>query len=174
MKTNGAGALIAAVMMCAALMAGPVHGKARKASGPVVGQPAPDFEITLMDGSKVTLAQMRGQVVVLNFWATWCVPCRTELPMLDAYYEAQRKHGMRAFAITTEGSLPASRLRQLFKAMEMDSARKVTGGYGPLEGVPTNFVIDRAGVLRYAKAGALDVNSLNAVLVPLLREKAPG
>jgi cytochrome c biogenesis protein CcmG, thiol:disulfide interchange protein DsbE len=115
-------------MVCVMLMTSPVHGKPVRAAGPVVGKPAPDFEITLMDGSRITLAQLRGQVIVLNFWATWCVPCRTELPTLDAYYEAERKHGMRAFAITTEGSLPAFRLRQLFKAMKMDSARKVTGG----------------------------------------------
>lgn len=51
-----------------------------------VGRPAPDFEVTLIDGSKVTLASLRGQVVVLNFWATWCVPCRAELPLLDGYY----------------------------------------------------------------------------------------
>ena len=50
-----------------------------------VGQLSPNFEVTLIDKSKVTSAELRGQVVVLNFWATWCVPCRTELPLLDTY-----------------------------------------------------------------------------------------
>lgn len=140
---------------------------------PVVGQLAPDFELTLTDGSKVTLAQLRGQVVVLNFWATWCVPCRTELPTLDAYYATQRKHGLRIFAITTEGSVPISRLKALFQAMAIPSARGIKGKYGPLEGVPTNFVIDRAGTLRYAQSGAFDLDALNGLLVPLLREPAP-
>lgn len=176
MRKNGVRAAIAALALTvAALAAGALTAPVAQAKGkPIVGQAAPDFELTLVDGGKVTLSQLRGQVVVLNFWATWCGPCRTELPTLDAYYSEQRKHGMRVFAITTEGSVPIAKLRGLFKALRIDSARKITGGYGPMKGVPTNFVIDRAGKLRYAQAGALDLDSLNTVLVPLLREKAPG
>lgn len=133
----------------------------------------PAFELTLIDGSKVPLADLKGQVVVLNFWATWCVPCRTELPMLDAYYAAQQKYGLKVFAITTEGSIPLSQLKKLFAAMNMPSVRRIKGPYGPLTGVPTNFVIDRAGGLHYAKAGALDLDGLNTLLVQLLREKPP-
>ncbi|WP_260928926.1 TlpA family protein disulfide reductase [Novosphingobium sp. 9] len=140
---------------------------------PVVGQLAPDFQLTLMDGSKVRLADLKGQVVVLNFWATWCVPCRTELPLLDSYYAAMRQHGLKVFAITTEDSLPPYKLKALFAAMRIPAARGIKGPYAPMEGVPTNFVIDRAGRLRYAKAAAFDLDDLNSVLVPLLQEKAP-
>lgn len=159
------------VMAAAALLAG--TAPARAAEKPVIGSAAPAFELTLIDGSKVALADLKGQVVVLNFWATWCVPCRTELPTLDAYYAAQQKHGLKVFAITTEGSTPPSQLKKLFAAMHMPSARRIKGPYGPLTGVPTNFIIDRAGVLRYAKSGAFDLDGLNAVLVPLLKEKPP-
>lgn len=152
----------------------PVVTSAGAAQRPVVGAPAPDFDLTLVDGGKVSLADLKGQVVVLNFWATWCVPCRTELPTLDAYYAMQQKHGLKVYAITTEDSVPLPRLKKLFAAMAMPSVRRIKGPYGPLTGVPTNFVIDRAGVLRYAKSGAFDLNALNALLVPLLREKAPG
>lgn len=138
-----------------------------------VDQPSPNFEITLMDKSTITLADLRGQVVVLNFWATWCVPCRTELPLLDTYYAMTKKHGLRVFAITTEGSLPLYRLKPLFEKMAIPSARKITGGYGALKGVPTNFVIDRKGVVRYAKSGAFDLDELNKVIIPLLNERAP-
>jgi len=143
------------------------------AAKPVVGAAAPDFELTMMDGSKVALADLKGQVVVLNFWATWCIPCRKELPTLDAYYSVQREHGLKVFAITTEGSLPLSRLKALFAAMAIPSARRIKGPYGPLTGVPTNFIIDRAGTLRYAKSGAFDLDDLNGLIVPLLKEKAP-
>lgn len=138
-----------------------------------VGSAAPDFELTLVDGQKVTLDQLRGQVVVLNFWATWCVPCRTELPTLDAYYSATQKHGLRVFAITTEDSVPLAKLKTLFAALHMPSVRRIKGPYGPLTGVPTNFIIDRSGTIRYAKAGAFDLDALNRLLVPLLNEPAP-
>lgn len=174
LSKNRIGTAVAAAMMVALALAVP-SGKAdaKGRAGPVVGEAAPDFEITLMDGSKVTLAQLRGQVVVLNFWATWCVPCRKELPTLDNYYRIQRGHGLKVFAITTEGSAPPHMLKALFQAMAIPAGRKIKGPYGPLTGVPTNFVIDRAGTVRYARAGAFDLDDLNAVLVPLLSEKPP-
>ena len=151
-------------LMCLTISA---HAETR----PVVGMAAPDFELTLLDGGKVSLSDLKGQVVVLNFWATWCVPCRKELPTLDTYYAIQRPHGLKVFAITTEGSVPLARLKKLFAAMNIPSARRIKGPYGPLTGVPTSFVIDRAGVLRYAQSGALDLDDLNRVLMPLLRER---
>jgi cytochrome c biogenesis protein CcmG/thiol:disulfide interchange protein DsbE len=138
----------------------------------IVGSVAPDFELTLVDGQKISLDELRGQVVVLNFWATWCVPCRTELPTLDAYYSATQKHGLRVFAITTEDSVPLARLKKLFAALHMPSVRRIKGPYGPLTGVPTNFVIDRVGIIRYAQSGAFDLDALNRLLVPLLNEPA--
>jgi len=143
------------------------------AKAPKVGEMAPDFELTLMDGSKVTRDQLRGQVVVLNFWATWCVPCREELPLLDSYYDVQKKAGLKVFAIATEDSLPLFQMKKLFAVMRMPSARKIKGPYDPLGGVPTNYIIDRSGRIRYAKAAAFTLNGLNQTLVPLLREAAP-
>ncbi|MCU6452523.1 TlpA family protein disulfide reductase [Sphingomonas sp. A2-49] len=140
----------------------------------IVGKPAPDFEITLIDGSKVRLADLRGQVIVLNFWATWCVPCRAELPLLDGYYRATQRHGLRVFAVATEDSLPAFRMKPLFAALSITPARRIRGRY-PLIGnaVPTNYIIDRAGTVRFAKAAALDLDDLNANIIPLLREAPP-
>jgi cytochrome c biogenesis protein CcmG/thiol:disulfide interchange protein DsbE len=143
------------------------------AKQPIVGQPAPPFEVTTLDGEKVTLADLRGQVVILNFWATWCVPCRTELPLLDGYYRLRENAGLRVVAVTTEDSAPLYALRPLAARLKMKLARRMRGNYAPLGGIPTNYVIDRAGILRYAKAAAFDVDSLNVLLVPLLKEPAP-
>lgn len=136
-----------------------------------VGKPAPDFTLTLVDGSRVTLDELRGNVIVLNFWATWCVPCRAELPTLDSYYGFRKNAGLRVFAVTTEGSLPIYKLKELFAAMKIPAVRSVRGPYGAIQSaVPTNIVIDRNGVVRYAKAGAFNLDRLNELLVPLLNE----
>jgi thiol-disulfide isomerase/thioredoxin len=166
MKVNGAGRSALAALVLA--LAAPALAKS-----PHVGQPAPDFTVKLMDGTRVSLADLKGQVVVLNFWATWCGPCKRELPLLDAYYRAQKSHGLRVFAITTEGSLPIFQLKGLFAAMAITPVKGIKGPYGDLNAVPTNYVIDRAGVVRYAKAAAFDLDDLNRELVPLLKEPAP-
>jgi cytochrome c biogenesis protein CcmG/thiol:disulfide interchange protein DsbE len=143
------------------------------AKPPAVGDVAPNFELTMIDGSKVSLDQLRGQVIVLNFWATWCGPCKRELPMLDTYYALRQKFGLKVFAIATEDSVPPYLLKTLFSKMHMPSAKRIRGAYPILTGVPTNYIIDRSGHIRYAKAAAFDLETLNAELVPLLNEPVP-
>ncbi len=142
------------------------------AAKPVVGRPAPGFTLHLVSGEDVSLDTLRGQVVVLNFWATWCVPCKKELPILDAYYSIMSKHGLRVFAITTEGSVPLSKLKPLMAVLRIPFVKRLKGNYDAIKAVPTNYVIDRAGVVRYAKAGAFDLDDLNEILIPLLNEPA--
>jgi cytochrome c biogenesis protein CcmG, thiol:disulfide interchange protein DsbE len=140
---------------------------------PKVGEMAPETVITLVDGTKIKLSELRGQVVVLNFWATWCAPCIKELPLLDRYYRARKDAGLRVYAVTTESSLPLFKLKPLFAAMAIPAARKISGPYADITAVPTNYIIDRAGRIRYAKAASFDLDDLNRELVPLLREPAP-
>uniref|UniRef100_UPI003561F3CD TlpA family protein disulfide reductase n=1 Tax=Sphingomonas sp. TaxID=28214 RepID=UPI003561F3CD len=143
------------------------------AAPPRVGMVAPNFELTLVDGSKVTLDQLRGQVVVLNFWATWCGPCKTELPLLDRYYDIQKGKGLKVYAIATEDSLPLYMLKKLFAVMHMPSAKRIKGNYPVMTGLPTNYIIDRSGHIRYAQSGAFDLDTLNQEIVPLLNEPVP-
>ena len=138
-----------------------------------VGDRAPKFEMMLIDGSKTSSTDLHGQVVILNFWATWCGPCKTELPLLDTYYRLRKDNGLRIFAVATEDSLPVSRLKPLFAAMAIPSARRIKGAFSVMGALPTNYIIDRAGVVRYAKPGAFDLDDLNGLLVPLLRDPAP-
>ena len=139
-----------------------------------VGAPAPDFTATTLDGTPVRLADFRGQVLLINLWATWCVPCKVELPLLEAYYRVQGKYGLRVIAVSTEFSLPAEKLKPLAAHLTLSMVRDFRGPYRALGGVvPTNFVIDRAGIVRYAEAGAFSLDRLNQVLVPLLRQPPP-
>jgi cytochrome c biogenesis protein CcmG/thiol:disulfide interchange protein DsbE len=92
--------------------------------------------------------------------------------LLDRYYRLQQPAGLRVLAVTTEDSAPLSQLKPLAAALTIPMVRRFKGDYGPLKGVPTNYVIDRAGILRYAKAGALTLDHLNATLVPLLSAPA--
>jgi thiol-disulfide isomerase/thioredoxin len=156
-----------------ALMVVSLMATATVAKTPAEGDVAPPFELKLVDGSTVTLESLRGNVIVLNFWATWCGPCKKELPLLDAWYRVNGEHGLKIYAITTEDSAPLTALKKLFEAMAIPSVRHVKGPYSPLGALPTNFVIDRAGRIRYAKAGAFDLDGLNELLVPLLNEPAP-
>jgi len=147
---------------------------AEAAPKPIVGQPAPEAELTLLDGSKVKLSEMRGDVVVFNIWAPWCAPCRRELPLLDTYYAINRRHGMRIYALSTEDSVPLYKLKPLFEKLTIQPTKKIKGPYGAIgDSVPSNYVIDRLGVLRYAKAAAFNLDDLNRELVPLLREPRP-
>jgi cytochrome c biogenesis protein CcmG/thiol:disulfide interchange protein DsbE len=144
-------------------------------AGPkVVGQPAPPFTLTTYDGEQVTLDQLRGKVVVLNYWATWCAPCRVELPELDTYMRRHRSAGVVVYAVEVSG-VPRSKLTRLADVVSFPMVSRLKGkGYGKIRGaVPTNYVIDRAGVIRHADAGAFTAGSLEAIVTPLLREPAP-
>src|ERR1700709_1753597 len=146
------------VLVALMLVAAMAPAMAREPRG---GEAAPDFRLTLVDGSHIRLADLRGQVVVLNFWATWCVPCREELPLLDRYYELREKAGLKVFAIATEDSRPLFQMKKLFAVMHIPSARRIKGPYTTLQGVPTNYIIDRSGRIRYARAAAFDLDGLH-------------
>lgn len=161
---------IVAVVMVAAL------GSSASSASLKVGRPVPNAELVLVDGKRVHLSELRGQVVVLNYWATWCVPCRAELPLLNGYYRSARVPGwpLEIFAVATEDSVPKYQLKNLFSVLSISPADKIRGGpFADVDALPTNYVIDKSGVLRYAKAGAFDLDGLNAVLIPLLKEAPP-
>jgi cytochrome c biogenesis protein CcmG/thiol:disulfide interchange protein DsbE len=93
-----------------------------RAEYPQINEPAPNFTASTLDGKAVTLADFKGQVLIVAFWATWCGPCKQELPLLEAYYRAMAPHGLRVLAITTEDSLPLSDLKPVTAQLTLETA----------------------------------------------------
>ena len=139
---------------------------------PAIDAPAPDFEMAALDGSSIRLSDLRGKVVVLNFWATWCGPCRLEMPLLQEFQE-QNFDQLTVLAINfdeseqqvqdfiselSELSGSAFRLPVLF-----DPGGEVTRRYR-VRGFPTTMFIDRNGMLRYQHIGILNKATLGGYL----------
>lgn len=141
-------------------------------ANPKIGKPAPKFTLHTFDHRKITQADLAGQVVVLNFWAVWCGPCKAELPAIDAYV---RKAGpdLRVFAVTVDNTVDDSALKPLAAVLSFPLVTRIDGNYDAIGGaVPSNFIIDRNGILRYAEANAFSYGSFAATVAPLLAETA--
>lgn len=130
-----------------------------------IGQAAPDFKIQDTDHS-VVLNQFRGQVLILNFWATWCPPCQQELPSLIAMQERTRAKGVVVLGVSidVDGDAYHRFLKQRgvnFMTV-MDPEQKVSEIYGT-HGWPETFIIDRKGVLRRKVIGPIDWNEPDVI-----------
>ena len=111
--------------------------------------------------------------MILNYWDTWCGPCRVEMPQMDTYVRRHRTAPLAIYAVTIDNNVPYSRLKFLGDSLTFPLIQKLKGGgYGPLDGVPTNYVIDKAGVVRYVKARAFKLQDLGPLVTPM-RAGAP-
>ena len=147
------------------------------ASAADVGQPAPEFKIKPFNGDEFVLSAARGQVVILHFWATWCVPCQKEMPALDAYYRQHRSEGLSVVAIAMDKeNLAKAQTGSAGYAFVSGPAKQASfKGYGRIWRLPLTFVIDRKGILRAdgwdGNKSGIDAAALDATVTPLLKEK---
>jgi thiol-disulfide isomerase/thioredoxin len=116
-----------------------------------VGRTVPAYDIALADGTThITPSSEHGRVLVINFWATWCGPCRKEMPELDAFYRRYKDRGVDVVAISVDETEDLPQAHEIMRAFAMPGAYidKVRHGFGRLWRIPVTFVIDRDGVLR--------------------------
>lgn len=120
------------------------------------GVKARDFTLTSLNGKEITLSSLRGKVVLLNFWATWCAPCRKELPELSLLQQNLGKKGLVILAVSVDNDLAnAKSFVQKYDLKHetlWDRDKKVTKLYDP-ETMPSSYLIDRNGNLRYVHNG---------------------
>jgi thiol-disulfide isomerase/thioredoxin len=156
------------VALTALAVAGPAL-----AAGATVGKPAPSFSLTTYDKRKIKLADLLGKVIVINRWATWCGPCKAEMPMMSAFHRTHKDEGLEIFGVTTEDSVPPYMLKRVSEVLSYPLVLRFSGnGYPIMNAVPTSYVIDRHGVVRYAKAGSFNQQEFEQLILPLLHEPA--
>jgi len=138
------------VLLGAIVIAAAIVGLAlarQKQTQPTSG-PAPDFAVTTFDGAEIRLSDLRGQVVVVNFWASWCIPCKDEAPVLQAAWEKYRDRGVVilgvAYVDTPTNSLAFIDEFSITYPNASDAGTRVSDAYH-ITGVPETFIIDRDG-----------------------------
>jgi peroxiredoxin len=144
--------LVAAAAVSLAALVATVTPLARAATSPVLGKPAADFALKAVAGDNVRLSEHLGEVVLLNFWATWCGPCRQQMPRLDQLHATYGSAGLVLLGLNVDDD--ASRATEFVHTVGvtypvlLDPAKSVAPLYG-LDAVPMTVLIDRAGVVRY-------------------------
>lgn len=132
-----------------------------------LGRYAPDFTLTDLNGEAVSLSDWRGQVVLLNFWASWCAPCRQEMPLLQATYTAYADDGLVVLAVNMgeEKRRVENFAVDLALTFPVLADEEITvGTLYRVRGVPTTFFIDRDGVIRQRYVGPLSADVLASIL----------
>jgi len=165
-------ALAFLVLVAVAVPLGSTDTESVAISGhPLVGKPAPGIELATPDGEAVSLAALRGRPVLVNFWATWCLPCRDEFPLLAGAYAQHAEDGLEILGIVHDDTVDGARA---FAAdmgatwpILLDPDDAAWADYLGV-GMPTSFFIDAEGVVRAASLGGFTEDGLTALLAKIL------
>jgi peroxiredoxin len=139
---------------------------------PEVGHPAPDFTLKDLDGNVVRLNDLRGKVVFINFWATWCPPCRAEMPAIEALHQEYKDKGV--IVIGVDISEPESTVRQYIQqggfswTIVLDSTAKVARDY-QIVAIPTSYFLDKEGIIKAVNVGPMTKRAMEAEVTKAMR-----
>ena len=122
---------------------------AARAAGDLTGKPAPDFELATLDGQTLKLSSLRGKAVLLNFWATWCAPCKIEMPWFEELQKQYAAQGLVVVGVAMDDAAP-DEVRKFVKDVGASytivmGKEKVGEAYGGVQFLPATFYIDRDG-----------------------------
>ena len=140
--------------------------------GSLIGKPAKPFIVTSLDGKTISLNSLKGKVVILNFWATWCPPCRAEIPEFIQFYRDFKKEGVEIIGLGVNDSDAAlqefGRENRINYPVANDKGNRVSSLYGGIRSIPTTFAIDRKGIIRDMRIGGIDKQELINMVKPYL------
>jgi cytochrome c biogenesis protein CcmG, thiol:disulfide interchange protein DsbE len=136
-------------------------------------EPAPAFELRSLDGTTVSLDDYRGQVVLVNFWASWCPPCRVEMPGFERVYRQRRDEGFVILGIATDTHAEDA-IREFVTEHDITypillANRDVIVDYGGIRALPESFLVDRDGIIRHRVIGYFAEPALRAAVSRMLR-----
>lgn len=163
-------------IVLAVLVSGVACERSTAGTGVRRGDPAPEFSVVDLEGQPLRLSELRGKVVILDFWATWCPPCREEIP---GFVELQAEYGDQGLVIigfsVDDGDLGG--VRAFMKEFRMNypvavADRELQALYGPIRYVPTTFVIDRAGRIVSEHVGSRGKRAYEKEVKALLADAA--
>ena len=171
----------AVLIVVALILVFAVYKISRRGSGPakpgpssVVHSVAPDFSLQDLNGQPLELASYRGKVVILDFWATWCAPCRGEIPHFVEFQDKYRDQGLQVIGISMDdGPKPVREFYQEFK-MNYPVAlgnEKVAEAYGGVLGLPVTFLIGRDGRVAAKYVGEVQMSTLQQAIESSLQAK---
>lgn len=137
----------------------------------------PAFEYTTLDGRPISGDSLRGKVVLVNFWATWCPPCKVEMPLLQAMAERHAAAGLVVLGLSRDLD-PPERVQAFLTERDITYPNAVVGAdaertFGGVRGYPTSFLLDRQGRIRHQAMGPLAMASFEPAVRRLLAEPPP-
>jgi len=139
----------------------------------MAGQPAPDFDLAALDGGRVKLSDLKGKPVVINFWASWCNPCRREMPDFQAMYDKYREQGLEVYGINVgESKITVADFRSKVGTnfpILIDEGDQAQADYRILP-LPATFFVDRSGTIRALYQYQMSRAQMEAEIVSLLGE----
>lgn len=147
-----------------------VFGFAIARAGPAVDTTAPTLVVTQLDGHTFDLSKLRGKVVLVSYWATWCAPCKREMPLLNSFYKRHHDEGLEVIGISADRPQDFAKMRKMSNSLAYPTAtlNQITGdGFGPPEGFPLTYMVDRNGMIR-DKFIDIREQLLHDVVLPLL------